>query len=127
MAGKTCKAGRFAGITHLEIYRFLEGSEFFVGQHYKKGLQEHDGFAQAGIKVIVRSVHGLPIHGGLWGSAGADILGGLAKVFANIDNHLFEGADFVEKLRALGEEHAAQQLAHFCGALLARALEIRGV
>src|SRR4029077_432721 len=124
MAGKSGRTGGIRRSAHLRIYRFLEGSKFIVREYDEEGLQEHDGLAEAGVQVVVRSVHDLPVLGGLDRSASAKILGGLAKVPADIDHHLLEGTDFMEKLGALGEQDAAEQIAHFSGALLAGTLEI---
>src|SRR5712691_7984955 len=107
MAGESRRAGRILEIVHLRIYRSLESCKFLFGEHQEEGFKEHDGFAQAGVQIIVRSVHRLPVREGFGRSAGAKILGGLAKVLAQVDDHLFERADFVQKLRTLGKEHAA--------------------
>ncbi len=102
MAGESRRAGRILEIVHLRIYRSLESCKFLFGEHQEEGFKEHDGFAQAGVQIIVRSVHRLPVREGFGRSAGAKILGGLAKMLAQIDDHLLERADFVEKLRILG-------------------------
>ena len=90
----------------------LEGVKLIRGKNEQKRLQEDNGFSKAGIDVVVVSVHGFPHSLGIRGGTLEKISGGVAVVGAEILDHFAQGADFGEKLEAVGKQNMVQKAAH---------------
>jgi hypothetical protein len=90
----------------------LKGFKLAVGKGDQEGFQKNNGLPQAGIEIIVASVNFVPEGSGFNIEAGGEPVGGMAEILTNVLNHFLKGADLMEKLKAVREQHAIQQAAH---------------
>lgn len=107
--------------------RSLKTTQLVVGKNDEERLEQHNGFAQAGVQVKVRKVNGAPVRRRFAGYTATEVFGGMAEVIAEVFDHFDQDGNFVEKLRSLRQQDLAEQIAHPCGALSLAALEIGGV
>lgn len=129
MADQPLREGQFFGLrdTQLGADCRLERFQLVIGKSHEKGFQQDNRFPETGIQVVVSGVHRLPfqieIHRGALGNVG----GGSTKIVIEIIHHLAEGADLIKKLRAFGEQDAAEQAVEKRRTLAPDTLEIGGV
>jgi hypothetical protein len=117
------RAGRLGGLD-LGADGSLEGGHLVILEDDKERFEQDDGLAQARIQVVMGGVDDLPFGTRPGGTADGQVFHSNAEVAAEVADHFFEGVNFVEESRALGEEHFAEQVAHVRGALLLRAQKI---
>ena len=102
MADDAGGPGRAGGVG-LQCDGFLETDQLVIGKDAQKALQQDHGFAETGIQVKVIVIESSPeTIPGIFGRRG-DILRGFAKLDSHVADHVFQGGDFGEELRALRE------------------------
>jgi len=67
-------------------------------QSVKEGLEENNGFPQAGIQIVMRRIKDIPLAVGVQGIACEDLLRGSVKIGGKLLDEFCEGGDFVEEL-----------------------------
>lgn len=93
------------------------GVQFFVKkgqapgrQREHKGFEDNDGFAQAGVNVVMQLIEPEPRRIRMNVQAGGELLGLLMKFDAQGTDAHFEDAKFVKESRPAAKENAVHQL-----------------
>ena len=107
--------------------RVLKGFKLASGKGDQEGFQKNNGLPQAGIEIIVASVSFVPEGSGINIEAGGEPVGGMAEILTYVLNHFLKGADLMEKLKAVREQHAIQEAAHAGRSLASLAPVVRRV
>ena len=111
--------------------RALEGGielqQLLIREGQEEALEKDDGFAEAGIEVVMGGVEQVPFAFGLQGGTVVQLFPGFAKGFAEILDEFQQGRDFMKKLRTLAEKNAAAYCIETRGAAALRLLKIFGI
>ncbi len=112
---------------HVIAHGFLQRRELVLRQGNQEGLEEHFGFAQTGVEIIVAGIESGPEGIGVGRKALGELRGGLAKFVAELLDQIVESADFLQELGAMREQNVIEQSIPPGGTLAFRAQEIGGV
>ena len=103
---------------------FAKGCQLVCGEDNQEGLEQNHGFPEAGIEVEVIRIDLFPDTSRVCRSK---IQGCAAEILAKIFDHLFQSADLMEKLEAVGEQDTIQEATHARGVAASLAAEIPGI
>ncbi len=109
------------------IEKRLETDELGIWEGVEKGLEDNDGFAEAGIQVVMNGIEKFPLKVGADGIAGSQFIGGRLKTGVEFVDEIGERGDFVIKLRPASEKDPAEKIVEQRDALAAGMLKIIGV
>jgi hypothetical protein len=84
-----------------------ELQQLLIRERQQKALEKDDGFAEAGVEVVVRGIEQIPFPLGLHGGGVVQRSRGITEGFVEILDEFQKGGDFVMKLRTMTEKNAA--------------------
>jgi len=106
---------------------FAKGRQLVCREDNQEGFEQNHGFPEAGIEVEVIRIDLLPRTSRVCRRLLGKIQGCVAEILAKIFDHLFQSADLVEKLEAVGEQDTIQEATHARGVAASLTAEIRGI
>jgi hypothetical protein len=111
----------------LVVHGLLKITQLPGRKDHEKGLEQDDGFPEAGIEVVVAGVDFMPPAFGVGIKAFGEVIGHAAEVLVEILNHFFKRADFMQELKPMRKEDSIEEPAHARGTLAARPLIVPGI
>jgi hypothetical protein len=122
-------AGRGIRLVRLGLLAdgFAKGRQLVCREDNQEGLKQNHGFPEAGIEVEVIRIDLLPHTSRVCRSILGKIQGCVVEIPAKIFDHLFQSADLMEKLEAVGEQDTIQKATHARGVAASVTAEIRGI
>jgi len=102
----------------------LKGVELVFRHCNEEGFEEHDGFPEARIDIVVVRIDGVPSRSGIGSCALGQVRSGKAKVSFQVSDHLLKSMVFVDELQAVGQEDSIEKGVHASGALALESAEI---
>lgn len=112
----------WGGVEHI-----LKAMELLVGQSVEKGLEEHHGFAEAGVQVVVDGVEQIPVLIRTEGSVGCQFFRGGCEAGVQFFDEIGESGNLVRELGFTSQEDAAEEIVEKSDTLAAGMLEVPGV
>ncbi len=106
---------------------FLEGEDLVFRDGNEEGFEQHDGFPETGVDIVVIRVYGVPSRPGIGSRALDQVRSGKTKVLFEISYDFLKSIDFVDELETVGQEHSIEKCAHASGALAFESAEIGGI
>src|SRR5580704_18782493 len=110
-------AGRGIRLVRLGLIAdgFAKGRQLVCREDNQEGFEQNHGFPEAGIEVEVIRIDLFPHTSRVCRSLLGKIQGCVVEILAKIFDHLFQSADLVEKLKAVGEQDTIQKATHARG------------
>jgi hypothetical protein len=105
----------------------VELQQLLIREGQQKALEKDDGFAEAGVEVVMRGIEQIPFALGLHGGGVVQLLHGITEGFVEILDEFQKGGDFVMKLRTMTEKNAAADSVEAGGAAALGLLKIFGI
>jgi len=106
---------------------FAKGRQLVCREDKQEGFEQNYGFPEAGIEVEVIRIDLFPDASRVCRSLFGKIHGCVAEILAKIFDHLFQSADLVEKLEAVGKQDTIQKATHARGEAASLTPEIPGI
>lgn len=104
-----------------------ELQQLVLRQRQQEALQQNDGFAEARVEVVVRSIEQVPFALGLKQGWVVQFFRGVAETVVQMLDQLYQGRDFVKKLGTLAEKNSAADSVEAGGTAALGQLKIVGI
>jgi hypothetical protein len=105
----------------------LKALELLVGQSVKKRLEEHHGFTEAGVQVVVDGVEQVPALIRAEGFVGCQFVRGRCETGIQFFDEIGESGNLVSELGLTSQEDAAEEIVEKSDTLAAGMPEVLGV